>query len=150
MDRRLLWLAQTPQSFRYDLVMNAHTKAVADKVEGTDDSSLVERIGTKVVVAVGSYSNIKMTSPEDLPMFEYFLGQDVKARLDSAVNQGTRESARESSRDGTRGRPRHRRRRPRRPPAHKPEGGHTRAGEPRQRRPKEMKGAHHRDGVRHS
>lgn len=160
MDRRLLWLAQTPQSFRYDLLMNAHTKAVADKVEGTDDASLLERIGTKVAVAVGSYSNIKMTSPEDLPMFEYFLGQDVKARLDSAVNQGSRgssrESSRESSRDGSRDgargrRPRHRRRRPRSQPASKPEGGHARAGEaPRQRHPKEMKGAHHRDGVRHS
>ncbi|HVP58523.1 MAG TPA: 2-C-methyl-D-erythritol 4-phosphate cytidylyltransferase, partial [bacterium] len=37
MDRRLLWLAQTPQSFRYDLIMSAHTRAVADKIEGTDD-----------------------------------------------------------------------------------------------------------------
>ena len=151
MDRRLLWLAQTPQSFRYDLLMNAHTKAVADKIEGTDDASLAERIGTKVMVAVGSYSNIKMTSPEDLPMFEYFLGQDVKARLDSAVDQGPRGAARGDTRGEARGRQRHRRRRPHRRSARKPEAGHARPSEaPRQRHPKEMKGAHHRDGVRHS
>ena len=146
MDRRLLWLAQTPQSFRYDLLMNAHAKAVADKVDGTDDASLVERVGTKVAVAVGSYSNIKMTSPEDLPMFEYFLGQDVKARLDSAVEQGRGQG------QGPRGRrPRHRRRRPRGRQPHKAEAGHARGQDSqRGRHPKESKGAHHRDGVRHS
>ncbi|HVP57956.1 MAG TPA: 2-C-methyl-D-erythritol 4-phosphate cytidylyltransferase, partial [bacterium] len=110
----------------------------------TDDASLVERAGTKVVVAVGSYSNIKMTSPEDLPMFEYFLGQEVKSRLDSAVEQGAREG-------GRGGRSRRRRRRPRRRSPQKHEGAPARGGEgQRQRHPKEMKGAHHRDGVRHS
>jgi 2-C-methyl-D-erythritol 4-phosphate cytidylyltransferase len=116
LDRRLLWLAQTPQSFKFDLILAAHTKAAAEKFEGTDDASIVERAGTKVAVAVGSYSNLKMTSPEDLPMFEYFLGQDVKAKLDSAVAQGrgTGGGGGAGGGGGEGGRrPRHRRRRPR-------------------------------------
>jgi 2-C-methyl-D-erythritol 4-phosphate cytidylyltransferase len=103
LERQLLWLAQTPQCFRYDLIMNAHSKASGQKVTATDDAALVEAAGTKVTVAVGSYSNLKMTSPEDLPMFEYFLGQSVKAKIDSAVDQGGRGR-----------RPRRRRRGPRR------------------------------------
>jgi 2-C-methyl-D-erythritol 4-phosphate cytidylyltransferase len=112
LDRRLLWLAQTPQSFRYDLIYNAHIKAAAEKFEATDDAALVEKTGTKVAVAVGSYSNLKMTSPEDLPMFEYFLGQDVKARLDSAVAQARTGGGGDA---GGGRRPRHRRRRTRGP-----------------------------------
>lgn len=103
LDRGPLWLAQTPQCFNYDIIMNAHAKAQSQNVEGTDDAALVEATGVKVAVAVGSYSNLKMTSPEELPMFEYFLGQEVKARIDAGVEQGERV-----------GRGRHRRRRPRR------------------------------------
>lgn len=103
LDRRLLWLAQTPQCFNYDVIMNAHVKAQSQNVEGTDDAALVEATGIKVAVAVGSYSNLKMTSPEELPMFEYFLGEEVKARIDAGVEQGGHVS-----------RARHRRRRPRR------------------------------------
>jgi 2-C-methyl-D-erythritol 4-phosphate cytidylyltransferase len=130
LDRRLLWLAQTPQCFRFDLIMNAHTRAAAEKIEATDDAALLETSGIKVAVAVGSYSNLKMTSPEDLPMFEYFLADQVKAKIDSAVDQGGRagragRGGRESregregrenreGREGREGRPRHRRRRPRR------------------------------------
>lgn len=91
LDRRLLWLAQTPQSFRYDIIMDAHKKALAEKLDATDDASLVERCGTKVVVAVGSYSNLKITSPEDLPLFEYFLRQENRIKLHSAQSkQGKR------------------------------------------------------------
>ena len=103
LDRRLLWLAQTPQCFNYDVIMNAHVKAQSQNIEGTDDAALVEATGVKVAVAVGSYSNLKMTSPEELPQFEYFLGQDVKSKIDAGVEQGGREA-----------RGRHRRRRPRR------------------------------------
>jgi 2-C-methyl-D-erythritol 4-phosphate cytidylyltransferase len=144
LDRRLLWLAQTPQCFRYDTIMNAHTKAAAEKGEGTDDASLVERIGTKVAVAVGSYSNLKMTSPEDLPMFEYFLGQEVRAKIDSAVERSPVDRH-----------PRHRGRRSRRrPPSHKMSGGpgrereHGRGRQPREHA-KETRVAQNRDGIRH-
>jgi 2-C-methyl-D-erythritol 4-phosphate cytidylyltransferase len=90
LDRHVLWLAQTPQCFRLDVIMNAHTRAAGQKIEATDDAALVEAAGVKVAVAVGSYSNLKMTSPEDLPMFEYFLGQEVRSKIDSAVDQGGR------------------------------------------------------------
>lgn len=106
LDKRLLWLAQTPQSFNYDIIVNAHAKSQGQSLDATDDAALVEAAGVKVAVAVGSYSNLKMTSPEDLPMFEYFLGQDVKSKIDAAVDQGGQ---------GGRARPiGHRRRRPRR------------------------------------
>jgi 2-C-methyl-D-erythritol 4-phosphate cytidylyltransferase len=81
LDRRLLWLAQTPQSFRYEVIMGAHKQAVDQRQEATDDASLVEAYGTGVVAAVGSYANLKITSPEDMPLFEYFLKQDNRARL---------------------------------------------------------------------
>ena len=84
LNRRLLWLAQTPQCFRNDILSDAHKRALKEKVEATDDASLVEKYGTKVAVAVGSYSNLKITSPEDLPLFEYFLRQDMRAKLHSA------------------------------------------------------------------
>jgi 2-C-methyl-D-erythritol 4-phosphate cytidylyltransferase len=82
LDRRLLWLAQTPQAFRYDIIMEAHRRALSDKVDETDDASLVEKYVAGVVVAVGSYSNLKVTSPEDLPLLEYFLRHDNRARLE--------------------------------------------------------------------
>jgi 2-C-methyl-D-erythritol 4-phosphate cytidylyltransferase len=91
LDRRLLWLAQTPQSFRYDIIMDAHKKALAEKVEATDDASLVEKHGTKVVMAVGSYSNLKITSPEDLPIFEYFLRQENRIKLHAAQSKRPRQ-----------------------------------------------------------
>lgn len=81
LDRRLLWFAQTPQSFRYHIILGAHKRALEDHLQATDDASLVENYGTKVAVAVGSYSNLKITSPEDMPLFEYFLRQDNRARL---------------------------------------------------------------------
>ena len=65
-DRNSLWIAQTPQSFKYDLIMRAHKKAVSDGYTGTDDSVLTERIGCKVKITEGSYDNIKITTQEDL------------------------------------------------------------------------------------
>ncbi len=81
LDRRLLWLAQTPQCFRYDLILEAHRRAAEERFEATDDASLVEKYGAKVTVAVGSYNNFKITSPEDLPVFEYFLKQENRVKL---------------------------------------------------------------------
>lgn len=88
-DRRLLWFAQTPQSFRYNIILDAHRRALEDRLQVTDDASLVENYGTKVTVAVGSYSNLKITSPEDMPLFEYFLRQDNRARLHASQRQST-------------------------------------------------------------
>jgi 2-C-methyl-D-erythritol 4-phosphate cytidylyltransferase len=64
--RDTLWLAQTPQAFQMKLIKKAHAAAKRDGFRGTDDASLVERLGTMVKIIPGSRSNIKITHPEDL------------------------------------------------------------------------------------
>jgi 2-C-methyl-D-erythritol 4-phosphate cytidylyltransferase len=73
MDRGLLWAAQTPQAFDYQLIYDAHVTAKADGVLGTDDASLVERLERDVFIVEGSYDNIKLTTPEDLYKAEAYL-----------------------------------------------------------------------------
>ncbi|MDP3025993.1 MAG: 2-C-methyl-D-erythritol 4-phosphate cytidylyltransferase [candidate division Zixibacteria bacterium] len=70
LDREKLWVAQTPQTFEYKLILEAYKKAKGDGFIGTDDSSLVERLGFKVKVLEGDYENIKITTPEDLILAE--------------------------------------------------------------------------------
>jgi 2-C-methyl-D-erythritol 4-phosphate cytidylyltransferase len=72
-ERSSLWSVQTPQAFRLSLLMEAHERAVKDGFLGTDDASLVERLGEKVQVVMGDYCNIKVTTPEDLLLSESFL-----------------------------------------------------------------------------
>jgi 2-C-methyl-D-erythritol 4-phosphate cytidylyltransferase len=67
-SRDALWLAQTPQTFEIKLIKRAHARAKKDNFSGTDDASLVERIGTTVKIIPGSRSNIKITHPEDLKL----------------------------------------------------------------------------------
>ena len=59
-------LAQTPQAFKYDLIIKAHENARSEGFAGTDDASLVERLGGKIKVIYGSRQNIKITTREDL------------------------------------------------------------------------------------
>jgi 2-C-methyl-D-erythritol 4-phosphate cytidylyltransferase len=61
--RRNLWAAQTPQIFRYSLIAEAYKQT---NTNVTDDASLVEQLGHKVEIYMGSYQNIKVTTPEDL------------------------------------------------------------------------------------
>jgi 2-C-methyl-D-erythritol 4-phosphate cytidylyltransferase len=77
--RESLWLAQTPQAFRYGVISDAHERAVAEGWLGTDDASLVERIGTPVHIVRGDYGNFKITTPEDLILAEAFLRETVKS-----------------------------------------------------------------------
>ena len=63
-DRNNLWEIQTPQVFRKDLILEAYEKYRGVSV--SDDASLVEKLGVKVKVVMGSYFNIKITTPEDL------------------------------------------------------------------------------------
>ncbi|MBS5788644.1 MAG: 2-C-methyl-D-erythritol 4-phosphate cytidylyltransferase [Clostridioides difficile] len=65
-DRNLLWAAQTPQVFDYLTIKSAYEDAYKEGFYGTDDSMLVERIGQKVSMVMGSYKNIKITNQEDL------------------------------------------------------------------------------------
>ncbi len=64
--RDTIWLAQTPQAFRRDLIQRAHRRARVEGFEGTDDASLVERLDETVVIHPGSRRNLKITDEEDL------------------------------------------------------------------------------------
>lgn len=64
--RSELWQVQTPQAFRFELLFTAHAQARADGFSGTDDATLVERLPHAVAMVMGSYRNIKITTPEDL------------------------------------------------------------------------------------
>lgn len=67
LERRQLWAIQTPQIFRWDIITSAYDQVVG---EVTDDATLVERLGYKVKLYMGDYSNIKITTPEDLIVAE--------------------------------------------------------------------------------
>lgn len=72
-SRATLWSAQTPQTFEYNLIIRAYDEAYKNNYYGTDDSMLVENIGQKVTMIMGSYDNIKITSPEDIGIGEQIL-----------------------------------------------------------------------------
>jgi 2-C-methyl-D-erythritol 4-phosphate cytidylyltransferase len=69
-DRSRLWLAQTPQTFRFDLLMDAHKRTSGDV---TDDASLVEALGVEVRISEGSVRNIKVTTPDDFEIVRALL-----------------------------------------------------------------------------
>ena len=65
--RHNLWAVQTPQVFRFDIIAEAYRRA---KQEMTDDATLVEQLGYRVKLYMGSYDNIKITTPDDLILAE--------------------------------------------------------------------------------
>jgi 2-C-methyl-D-erythritol 4-phosphate cytidylyltransferase len=71
--RERVVMAQTPQGFRYDVLKKAFDEASADGFMGTDEASLVERSGHEVAVVMGSPRNIKITTPADMELAEFFL-----------------------------------------------------------------------------
>lgn len=73
LERKTLWQAQTPQCFRYELLRRAYEQALADGLDATDDSALVERLGTPVRIIVGGVHNIKITTPQDFALAEILL-----------------------------------------------------------------------------
>lgn len=70
LDRSRLWLAQTPQAFRYDLLLAAHERSEGGS---TDDARLIEALGLDVRVILGSPLNLKVTTPDDLKLAEALL-----------------------------------------------------------------------------
>jgi len=70
-----LWAVQTPQGFRYDLLLRAHQEAHRAGFLGTDDASLVERLGIPVRIVPGNERNIKITTPADRKLAEFLLKQ---------------------------------------------------------------------------
>lgn len=71
--RERVVMAQTPQGFRYGVLKKAFDDASADGFLGTDEASLIERAGGEVAVVMGSPRNIKITTPSDMELAEFFL-----------------------------------------------------------------------------
>ncbi len=72
-SRERLWAIQTPQTFERSVIQEAHQRASQEGFIGTDDAALVERMGVQVKIVMGSYDNIKITTPEDLIVAEALL-----------------------------------------------------------------------------
>jgi len=77
--RESLWLAQTPQGFRRELILRAHRRAQDEGFLGTDDALLVERMGVPVVIVEDSAENLKITTPADLVVAEVILKRQQDA-----------------------------------------------------------------------
>ncbi|HUU68361.1 MAG TPA: 2-C-methyl-D-erythritol 4-phosphate cytidylyltransferase [Planctomycetota bacterium] len=71
--REDLWMAQTPQTFRRDLLVRAHELAARDGIVATDDSQLVERLGGTVAIVEEAATNLKITTAEDMRVAEAIL-----------------------------------------------------------------------------
>jgi 2-C-methyl-D-erythritol 4-phosphate cytidylyltransferase/2-C-methyl-D-erythritol 2,4-cyclodiphosphate synthase len=80
LDRRALWLAQTPQGFRRDLLLRAYEAAGAAASAATDECALVERLGAPVTLVPGEPGNFKITGPEDV--------ERARAALEAPVAMG--------------------------------------------------------------
>jgi 2-C-methyl-D-erythritol 4-phosphate cytidylyltransferase len=78
--RERMVMAQTPQGFRYELLKKAFDEARADGFLGTDEASLIERGGGTVHVVMGSPRNLKITTPGDLELAEFFLSQENRRK----------------------------------------------------------------------
>ncbi|WP_163102730.1 2-C-methyl-D-erythritol 4-phosphate cytidylyltransferase [Peribacillus alkalitolerans] len=65
-ERSSLWAVHTPQAFRVPVLKRAHEEAAKEGYLGTDDASLVERLGERVQMVEGDYTNLKITTPEDI------------------------------------------------------------------------------------
>jgi 2-C-methyl-D-erythritol 4-phosphate cytidylyltransferase len=72
-SREQLWAIQTPQTFEQPIIQEAHQRASQEGFIGTDDAALVEWMGVRVKIVMGSYDNIKITTPEDLIVAEALL-----------------------------------------------------------------------------
>lgn len=80
-DRSTLWVIQTPQVFSVATLREAHRAAARDGFDGTDDASLVERVGGTVLVLEGPRDNIKITTPEDGAVAEALLARRREGRM---------------------------------------------------------------------
>ena len=73
LDRSTLWAVQTPQVFERKLLERAHRQGMGDGFVATDDAALVEKLGHRVRIVMGSPRNLKVTTPEDLVIAEALL-----------------------------------------------------------------------------
>lgn len=87
LDRQELWQVQTPQTFQYRLIWEAHQQAREIGFHGTDDAMLVEHFGHPVTIVHGSYRNLKITTPDDLLMAETFLAHGSEADVQQQLRE---------------------------------------------------------------
>jgi 2-C-methyl-D-erythritol 4-phosphate cytidylyltransferase/2-C-methyl-D-erythritol 2,4-cyclodiphosphate synthase len=91
-DRRAFVAIQTPQVFRWELLLEAHEAAARDSFTGTDDASLVERLGYPVWPVPGKPRNLKITTPADLALADALLAAsragDTRAASDTRAQSG--------------------------------------------------------------
>jgi len=73
LDRSTLWEIQTPQVIRPQLLRDGFKKVAADNLEVTDDVSIVEQLGAPVKLTLGEYTNLKLTTPEDMVIADQIL-----------------------------------------------------------------------------
>jgi len=76
--RQSLWLAQTPQTFRVQLICEAHARALSEGMVATDDATLVEQLGGQVKIVAGDPLNFKITTPDDLRLAKVLLEKRLK------------------------------------------------------------------------
>ena len=81
LNRKEIWRAQTPQTFKYDIILSAYHQAYKDKFFTTDDAAIVERYGHKVKMIIGSEENIKITTPFDIIIAENFLKRGFMLKI---------------------------------------------------------------------
>lgn len=82
LNRKFLWEIQTPQAFRKEIIVGAYSNTSLHDSNITDDAMLVEKMGRKVKVIMGSYDNIKITTPQDLVVAEAILkNSSLRARM---------------------------------------------------------------------
>ena len=79
LKRDSLWAIQTPQAFLYERIMRAYETAIKESFYSTDDAALIERDKGRMKIMMGSYTNIKITTPEDLAIAEFFLSKKEQA-----------------------------------------------------------------------
>lgn len=77
-DRNCLWAVQTPQVFEKQLYLSALHRAEEENADYTDDCQLVERMGAKVHLCKGEYSNIKITTLDDVALAEHMLSKRIR------------------------------------------------------------------------
>ena len=77
LKRDSLWAIQTPQVFPYAIISKVYERSIRDGFYSTDDAALVEKYGGKIKVIMGSYRNIKITTPEDLITAESLLSRSL-------------------------------------------------------------------------
>lgn len=85
-DRNTLWTIQTPQIFSFELLMRAYEHALAHKLQVTDDSMIAEAFGKEVYITQGEYSNIKVTTPEDLIIGEAIIDANSSKNVEKGVD----------------------------------------------------------------